>query len=60
MLPLRARVIQAHIARLQSKLARRASLPKPPVQLELDPGEIEYFRHVTAAEDKRSAAPSVS
>jgi hypothetical protein len=39
----RAQIIQAHIASLQAKLARAKTAPKPPVQLELDPHEMELW-----------------
>lgn len=48
MASLRAQLIQAHIARLQSKLASRAVLEKAQRKLELDPQEIELFLQKTA------------
>jgi hypothetical protein len=51
--PLRAQLIQAHLANLQVKVARRAAAQKRRAALELDPGEIELFRQRTAAENRR-------
>jgi hypothetical protein len=48
MASLRSQVVQAHIARLQSKLASRAVLEKAQRKLELDPHEIELFLQKTA------------
>jgi hypothetical protein len=53
---LRAQLIQAHIANLQLRAARRAAGQKSRAKLELDPGEIERFRQRTAAETKRLAS----
>jgi hypothetical protein len=54
--PLRAQLIQAHIANLQLKAARRQVAEKQRrAKLELDPGELDLFRQRTAADNKRLA-----
>ena len=48
MASIRAQLVQAHIARLQSKLASRAGLEKAQRKLELDPQEIQRWLEKTA------------
>ena len=57
---LRGELVQAHLRRLQLKLEAQSNAPRPPAKLELDPGELDFFRQQTAAENKGSSRSSTA
>ncbi len=54
----RARLVRNHLACLQAKLLSQAEAEKAHMQLELDPGELDFFRKFECEEKKAPASPS--